>query len=388
MKNTILNQFQKLSQTTPDADWVLSCKQRLMAQAELTMPENKKNWLSLFTWKTEKFAMRIVSSAPKAMSAIVGLLVIAGTTSIVAEASFVPEQPLYTVKQTMEKFELLLATSPEKESEIYAKHMQKRVHEAEQIIDSKSLTDSEKEEHLKTIIKSIEKNAANVSAVLSQIKQNPDDKSVNDLALSITQSTKQANKALNSVMNGGTKTDDKYNQNSAAMAASKAISATDSAENDALMVLAKNVDGKKPNTSIETIQLINDSKEIDIAPGSVINEIVMTDMIGNRLYTLEKRINELARRVKFEPSETMKKVLADNQLEAEKLNNFFKRSQLISGYIRQSVADGKFSLAVETYNALNKETGDMLETVNRMLVNGQVEFSPNSDSEQKADVKK
>lgn len=385
MKNTILNKFEKLSQTVPNTDWSLSCKQRLLAQAELITPKKSSNWFSLTTWKTERFALRLVSSAPKALSAIIGLFIIAGTTGIVAEASYVPKQTLYTVKQTMEKFELLLATSPEKESEVYAKHLQRRVEEAEKIVSSTSLTDTEKEQHLKTIIKSIEKNAANVSAGLSQVQNetNVNNDSVTNLALTITQSTKQASKALNSLFNNGSKADDGLNQNSAAVAAGKAITATDLAETDALMVLAKNVDGKKPNKPIETIQLINDSKEIDITPGSVINEIVMTDLVGGRLYSLEKRINELARRVKFEPSEMMKKVLSENQLEAEKLNNFFKRSQLISGYIRQAVVDGKFSVAIEMYNSLNKETGDMLETINRMLVNGQIELKESSASDKK-----
>lgn len=379
MKDVVLKKFEKLSQTAPNADWSFSCKQRLLAQAELLKPQKKNNWLSLTTWRTEKFALRLVSSAPKAVSAIIGLFVIAGTTGIVAEASYVPKQTLYTVKQTMEKFELLLATSPEKESEIYAKHMQRRVEEAEKIISSTDLSETEKEKHLKTIIKSIEKNATNVSAVLSQVQSENDvnNDSVTNLALTITQSTKQASKALNSFI-GNSKVDESVSQNSAAAAAGKAITATDSAETDALMVLAKNVDGKKPNKPIETIQLINDSKEIEVAPGSVINEIVMTDLVGGRLYSLEKRINELARRVKFEPSEMMKKVLSENQLEAEKLNNFFKRSQLISGYIRQSVVDGKFSSAIEMYNALNKETGDMLETVNRLLTSGYLEVKEGS----------
>ncbi len=374
MKDVVLKQFEKLSQTVPNADWSFSCKQKLLAQALVLKPQKNNNWFSLTTWKTEKFALRLISSAPKAVSAIIGLFIIAGTTGIVAEASYVPKQTLYSVKQTMEKFELLLATSPEKESEIYAKHLQRRVEEAEKIISSADLTDTEKEKHLKTIIKSIEKNASNVSAVLSQVQSETENnnENVTNLAITITQSTKQASKTLNSLI-GNSQTDESLNQNSTAVAVGKAITATDSAETDALMVLAKNVDGKKPNKTIETIQLINDSKEIEVARGSIINEVVMTDLVGGRLYSLEKRINELARRVKFEPSETMKKVLSENQLEAEKLNNFFKRSQLISGYIRQSVVDGKFSSAIEMYNALNKETGDMLETVNRLLVSSYVE---------------
>jgi hypothetical protein len=376
MKDSALNKFIKLSQTTPNVDWAFSCKQNLLDKAVLVLPEKKKNLFGLATWKTERFTLHVISSAPKAVSVLAGLVLVVGITNIAAEASYVPEQPLYTVKQTLEKFELMLATSPEKESEVYAKHMQKRVNEAEKIIDSKSLSADEKEKHLKTIIKSIEKNAASVSAVLSQVQVNDNGQEINNLALSISKSAEQASKALSSVMNSGGKVNEGFSQSSAAMAASKAIGATDIAQNDALMVLAKNVDGKKVNKPTEIVKLDSETKEINIAPGSIINEIVMNDLFNSRLLSLEKRINELAKRVKFEPTETMKKVLNDNQLEAEKLNNFFKRTQLIIGYTRQAVNDGKFSLAVETYNALEKETNDILETVNRMLVNGQVEFSP------------
>lgn len=386
MKDAMLKKFNKLSQTTPDVAWAFDCKQKLMEQVALTLPEKKSNWFGLLTWKTEKFALHLVSSAPKVITAIASFVIIIGTTGFAAEASFVPNKPLYTVKQTIEKFELMLATSPEKESEVYAKHMQKRVYEVEQIIKSNNLSDSEKEINLKTIIRSIEKNASNVSTSFSQAQQEGGNENLTKLALTISQSAKQASNSLNSVINNGQKNDTKLAQGSAATAASKAVNITDLAETDALLVLAKNVDGKKPNVVVEKVELQNESKEIEIAPGSVINEIVMNDLINARLVTLEKRINELARRVKFEPSNSMKKVLADNQLEAEKLNNFFKRSQLIAGYVRQAVADGKFSAGVEIYNSLNKETNDMLESVNKMLINVQIEEKSESVSAQKAEL--
>lgn len=373
MKDLMLKKFNKLSQTTPNVAWSFDCKQKLMEQALLVAPARKNNWFGLATWKTEKFALHLVSSAPKAITALTAFVIIIGSTGFAAEASYVPKKPLYTVKQTIEKFELMLATSPEKESEIYAKHMQKRVHEVEQIIQATNLTDSEKEDHLKTIFRSIEKNASSASASFSQAQQDVSQDNITKLALTISQSAKQASNSLNNVINNGQKNEAKLNQDSAATVATKVVGVTELTETDALLVLAKNVDGKKPNAPIEKVELQNESKEIEIALGSVINEIVMNDLINARLVTLEKRINELARRVKFEPSETMKKVLSDNQLEAEKLNNFFKRSQLIAGYVRQAVAGGKFSTAVEIYNSLNKETNDLLESVNKMLIDGQVQ---------------
>jgi len=121
MSHNIESQLRKLKSDTLDEAWVISNREKLMSQVE---PAD----LSL----VRRFGLHCnigldhLVYAPARVLVITLLLIVGFSTSMMAKASL-PNSVLYPGRVIIEKVELILAATPEKEAAVYNKHAQQRL---------------------------------------------------------------------------------------------------------------------------------------------------------------------------------------------------------------------------------------------------------------------
>ncbi len=182
--NNIESQLNKLKGDTPDEAWVISNRERLMSQIETADLSFAKRFGLRFN-----ISMDHLVYAPARVIVIV-LLVISGfSTSIMAKASL-PTSILYPGRIIIEKVELILAATPEKEAAVYNKHASNRLADLLKIQSS-----GENEADIHDTVKRLEQDLASATASLDLAKASDGDE-LNELAMNISENATAAISAL------------------------------------------------------------------------------------------------------------------------------------------------------------------------------------------------
>ena len=174
----LLKQFNRLQKTGPALDWSENTRSFLVNRVKTDTLAKDHYWLADFKVFSLIWIRKIMPSPVKMISVLTVFSMILGT-SMVAEAEYLPKgRPLYAVKRTFEKIELVLAVSPEKETKVNLKHVGKRQAEAVKISHKSTISETEKAGNLKIVVKSLEQNINAVKDNLEIVKdeaKNPEE---------------------------------------------------------------------------------------------------------------------------------------------------------------------------------------------------------------------
>src|SRR3989344_5225299 len=174
----LLKQFNRLQKTGPALDWSENTRSFLVNRVKTDTLAKDHYWLADFKVFSLIWIRKIMPSPVKMISVLTVFSMILGT-SMVAEAEYLPKgRPLYAVKRTFEKIELVLAVSPEKETKVNLKHVGKRQAEAVKISHKSTISETEKAGNLKIVVKSLEQNINAVKDDLEKVKETMNSKEV------------------------------------------------------------------------------------------------------------------------------------------------------------------------------------------------------------------
>jgi hypothetical protein len=122
MKSTNIEaQLKKLKSDAPDEAWVISNREKLLAQIETA----NLSWARRLGLHLNVGWDHLIYAPVRAL--VIALLLIVGfSTSMMVKASL-PNSILYPGRIVIEKVELILAATPEKEAAVYNKHAQQKI---------------------------------------------------------------------------------------------------------------------------------------------------------------------------------------------------------------------------------------------------------------------
>src|SRR3989338_1165837 len=174
MPERLVKQFNKLQKIGPSMEWTENTRNFLVAKVTQDNIGCEPAWTFVFKLNSMALVRRIMPSPTKAISflIIIGLI---GGTKMAAQAEYIPKRPLYTVKRTFEKIELVMALTPESETKVNLKHATKRKEEAVKIAQKEDIAPEEKAENINTVVKSMEQNitaANNTLQIASESDKN------------------------------------------------------------------------------------------------------------------------------------------------------------------------------------------------------------------------
>lgn len=258
-------QFSKLNNLQPSEAWLNQTKNFVLAEFD-SRSTARGAWLN----RLGNFNLHLV----RTLVAIVAVTGVMWGGNIAAKATYLPSQPLYFVKQTLEKFELLFAFSPESEAQVRIQHALNRADEALKIANNQDLSKEEKQTNLEKVVRSLESDINNVSATLNTNK----DSLGSNFALDMTTKAKEASKTLTEALNSAKagNQDQKLDK-----LVNDAVRASDNTQDKALQVLVGNaltVENavKDPTVSAEKIQqLLRDKiSELGVQQKSLFSNII------------------------------------------------------------------------------------------------------------------
>jgi len=184
MSRTLESQLNKLKGDTPDEAWVISNREQLMSQIDTEDLSIGKRIGLRFNIGLD----HLVYAPARVM--IIALLVVTGfSTSLMAKASL-PTSVLYPGRIIIEKVELILAATPEKEAAVYNKHASKRLAD---LVKIKEAGDNETD--LQDTLKRLEQDLASAASSLDIAKASDGD-SLDQLAINISENATAAISAL------------------------------------------------------------------------------------------------------------------------------------------------------------------------------------------------
>lgn len=166
----LLKQLNRLQKAGPALEWSENTRSFLVNRVKTDTLAKEHFWFADFKVFSFVWLRKILPSPVKIVSVLTIFGMILGT-GMVAEAEYLPKgRPLYAVKRTFEKIELVLAVSPEKETKVNLKHASKRKDEAIKISEKADLSEEQKVGNLKKVVKSLEQNISAVKDNLEIVK--------------------------------------------------------------------------------------------------------------------------------------------------------------------------------------------------------------------------
>lgn len=187
MFEKLVNQFKKLQETGPSSEWTKNTRNFLIAKVQQDTLTQEPSCLSQIKLFSNIWFKRMVPSSVKVIS-IFAIIALIGGTGLVAQAEYIPTRPLYTVKRTLEKIELVLAITAKSETKVHLKHADKRKAEAVKLAKKTSLSTEEKEGLINTVVSSLEQDISAAASSLEIINEtNKESGKVLELAKKITQ---------------------------------------------------------------------------------------------------------------------------------------------------------------------------------------------------------
>ncbi|MFW0837828.1 MAG: DUF5667 domain-containing protein [Candidatus Komeilibacteria bacterium] len=173
--DNLVKQLNKLKSATPDNAWVIANRERLLSEIDITPARGLSRVLGNFN-----LGLAHITMAPVRALVILLLVAVGFSTSMMAKASL-PGSVLYPGRVVIEKVELMLATTPAQEAEVYSRHASQRIN------DLRKLTvDKASDEDIQGTAKRLEKDlaAAATSLEIAQAEQS-DAAELDELAMRI-----------------------------------------------------------------------------------------------------------------------------------------------------------------------------------------------------------
>ncbi|MBU1036697.1 hypothetical protein KKF32_01510 [Patescibacteria group bacterium] len=256
MSERLIKQFKKLEEIEPSGEWINSTRDFFVNTVKKDTIVYRTSWTYNFKifWLAGQRKLMPVAGRITALALVI---VVIGGTGIAAEAEYVPTKPLYKVKQTIEKVELVLATSSKQETEIYLKHAKKRVGEALKLAqkDTSSIKSiKDKEKNINTVVTKLKQDLTAAGVSLDIVKQDEENiDTAKDLAKKITENVKDTVVILDQVIK---EAEIKAVDNTV----TEVIAASEEVENSAIELLV--TQGKDKDNIISEQNLSAEEKEI------------------------------------------------------------------------------------------------------------------------------
>ncbi len=185
MKSTNIEaQLKKLKSDAPDEAWVISNREKLLAQIETA----NLSWARRLGLHLNVGWDHLIYAPVRAL--VIALLLIVGfSTSMMVKASL-PNSILYPGRIVIEKVELILAATPEKEAAVYNKHAQQKIADLLKLKETQA-----DEKDIQGTAQRLEKDLAAAASSLD-IAKTEDGANLGQLALDITASAQATREAL------------------------------------------------------------------------------------------------------------------------------------------------------------------------------------------------
>ena len=193
-----LPQLKQASQLQADKQWLRISKAQLLAELSSRQQILKNQQLSWFQ-QLNLFSLRLTRRLMPSTVSLVALFLLVSfgfSTSYIAQAA-IPGDILYSVKITIEKAELALATNPVSETEISLRHVNNRLKELEALSNT-NLDSVRRDVAIEEVVRRLERNmmSADSSLKIAQSSSNQDRAKTALVARSLSRGASAAAKAL------------------------------------------------------------------------------------------------------------------------------------------------------------------------------------------------
>jgi len=270
MSEKYLHQFKKLQNVGPSLEWKENTRNFLINQVKRDTLTQETSWVNNFPFNFYIFFRNLAPSPVRSIAAFL-VIVLIGGTGIFAKASYNPKSPLYPVKITLEKIDLVLAFTAKSEARKYLIHANNRKEEALKLAKESGYSSAEKEEGISAILKSMEKNISAAQSSLSIIQENKDKSTETlELAKEISEKANESLKDLDEVK-------DIISLKGVKNSVAEAKSAIEKAEDVSLEVLIKEANGAEKTLVIsqdELKTLINHKLERTVEKTEALKQII------------------------------------------------------------------------------------------------------------------
>ena len=190
--------MKNLERVEASQEWLKQARSFLVNKVNQDTFAHKTSWnYNIKVWFIG-WQDKLVPSPVKAVSFLL-LIGLVSATGLAARAEFNPSKFLYSVWETVERAELVLATSPTSQTKVYLKHVEKTVKDAQKLAQSEKLDDQERNKHINTVVTKLKKEMSAASASLDIAEQTKAGGNITELAKEVTSNTQNTVNALNKV---------------------------------------------------------------------------------------------------------------------------------------------------------------------------------------------
>ncbi|MBU1130583.1 hypothetical protein KJ840_00400 [Patescibacteria group bacterium] len=185
MPERLANQFKKLQEVGPSAEWTEATRNFLIARIQQDTLTQETPFFSRWKLFFNEGFQKIMPSPVKVISSLV-IISLLGGAGLFAQAESNPKHILYAVKRTLEKIELVLAVTPQSETKVNLRHATKRKEEAVKLAQKTNLSAEEKDGLINTVINSLEQNISAAGNSLGMVDEAKNTDQAVELAQEIT----------------------------------------------------------------------------------------------------------------------------------------------------------------------------------------------------------
>ena len=108
MSERLLNQLNKLQKNGPSPQWKENTRNLLVFQVKKDTLTNEHSWRNSLEMFSFIYLKKIVPHSVRAISTLI-VIAMMGGVGLFAQAEYIPSRPLYIVKKTLERIELVLS---------------------------------------------------------------------------------------------------------------------------------------------------------------------------------------------------------------------------------------------------------------------------------------
>jgi len=344
MPERLIKQFNKLQKTEPSMEWAENTRNFLVAKVTQDTLGKESSWAFTLRLNSMAWVKRIAPSPTKVVSflIIIGLI---GGTNMVAQAEYIPKRPLYTVKRTFEKIELVMALTPESETKVNLKHATKRKDEAVKIAQKEDIAPEEKTENINTVVKSMEQNISAANNTL-QIASESDKNS---------ESTAKLAKEINKNVSANIKDLDKVKEISSEAVGEvvdEALDELEKAEDTSIKVL------------IDQVQQTNEEGQSDSS--EVVSKEEVKEILNVKIQRTDEKLQKIGEKVKVVgPEQQIGGPIVDKS-DVNQVKENSEAAQVILEEVKVLVNDNMLSEALEKFQETSKITKESEKTISKI----------------------
>ncbi len=351
MPERLCKQFNKLQKTGPSPEWTANTRNFLINRVKQDTLGNEPSWAFSFRLNSMVWVKRVMPSPVKVVSffIVIGLV---GGTNMVAQAEYIPKRPLYTVKRTFEKIELVMALTAKSETKVNLKHATKRKEEAVKLAKKEDFAPGEKTENINTVVKSLEQNISAANNSLEIVKESEKDhQGTVELAKEFTKNISDNIEDLNEVKEASKEVKE---------AVEEAVEEMEKAEESSIQILIDEVENK-PALPEEGEEIIYE----------VISEEEVKEILNNKIERTDKNLKEIEEEIEVPsqeqepllPEETVENIDSEETVAIQEVKENSEEAQVKVEEVKVLINDGMLSEALEKIQETNKINEESKETI-------------------------